>query len=142
MRHIYENKSGKVHRLFLMTENKTSGNQMVFISGARIELNYPGLDNYVPHLLTKVNEYGFDVSASIEAERRSRLPRPEVQVVANSEDNKSVELPSTEVKLETPAIPQEEASKFVLEVTKDDTVKVPGTIKVKAPKKSIFGKNK
>lgn len=144
MRHIYENRSGNVHRLFLMNENKISGSQMVFASGSRIELTYPGLDNYVPHLLIKVNEHGFDVSASVEAERRSRLPLPQAEVLASVENNKSVELSSAETQLKssTEPISTEEVNKLVTEVNKDTNLKVTETTKVKTPKKHLFGKNK
>lgn len=130
MRHIYENQSGKVHRLFLITEDKNGGNQMVFVPGSKIELNYPGLDNYVPHLLAKINEHGYNISASVEAQRRSLLLPEKSEVVVTVEDNKSVEPVSPVVELVV--VTTEEVSEVKLEAKPE--VKEP-----KLPKKKLFG---
>lgn len=135
MRHIYENRSGKVHRLFLITEDRNGGNQMVFVPGSRIDLGYPGLDNYVPHLLAKINEHGYDISMTVEAQRRSLLSDTKSEDVVTSEDTKPSEPVSPVVEL----VPEVKAAEVVVEAEEPEADKKK---LAKEPKKSFFKKEK
>lgn len=104
MRHIYENRTRQVQRLFLLTEDNKSGNQIILSPGSKIELSYPGLDKYVPHLLIKFNEQGFNISNAVVANRRKAQLDSKSEDQAPAVDSKPVELVSPEAPKEAPVV--------------------------------------
>ena len=53
--HIYENRTNKMVTVTLPSEDNKTAAEKVFTPYSRLELSWPGLDQYVPHMLTKVS---------------------------------------------------------------------------------------
>ena len=130
--HIYENRTPKPVTVILPSENNLTASEMTFGPFGRIELMYAGLDQYVPHKLTKVHfENGqlLLTSAPVAVE-----PVVEVTVVVIPE-------PVVEVVVEPVVVPEvvvEEpvAAEEVIEETTTEEVVEEKTAPVKKTKKS------
>lgn len=91
MRYIYQNKSDEPKVVTLVNELKTSISHIPMAAGARLELSYPGLDTFVPHVLARVNENGTDISHTVIAAQRAAAESAAAAAKAEKEDSKSDE---------------------------------------------------
>ena len=78
MRFIYKNITETTQILTLLSDDKTQVTSIPLGAGARVEVSNGNLDIYVPHILARVDENGYDISHTV------------VQAVAA--DTKSAEL--------------------------------------------------
>ena len=91
MRYIYQNKSDQSKVVTLVNELKTSISHIPMAAGAKLELSYPGLDTFVPHVLARVNEQGTDISHTVIAAQRAAAESAAAAAKAEKEDSKSDE---------------------------------------------------
>lgn len=66
---IYKNASNVIRTLTLVAQTGSSASFITIGPGATIELPYPGLDMFVPHLLLRVTREGVDISHVVLANR-------------------------------------------------------------------------
>ena len=94
MRYIYKNITAKSVLLSLASENKHSVSHVPIGPSSTIELSYPGLDLYLPHILARMNESGIDIThlvlrasedAKVAAEKANVKVEPKKQVFSESQ---------------------------------------------------------
>ena len=62
MRYIYKNITATSRLLSLVSQDSHSVSHVPIGAGTTIELSYPGLDLYLPHILARLNEGGQDIT--------------------------------------------------------------------------------
>ena len=62
MQYTYKNITKTLHLLTLVSPQRNSVSHVPLGAGATIELSYPGLDMYLPHILARLDEGGNDIT--------------------------------------------------------------------------------
>jgi len=130
-RYIYSNRTEEIKIVTLISEARTSCNHLPMSPGSKIELNYPGLDMYVPHCLARLDEAGNDISYVVIKERENKL----LELKRAQKDSKSEETkePSNEVNENKQEEVKVEEDKKPVEIQEE--IKIPVEVKVKKSKK-------
>ena len=80
MKYIYTNTTDKNQSVLLATKNQDAVGVRFFVPGASIELDYPGLNLYVPNLLSCIVIENFVATSEIEKPIKIKIP-PKPKVV-------------------------------------------------------------
>lgn len=62
MSYVYKNITSQPQLIAVMNESRTDVSHVPLSPGARIEVNEPSLDMYMPHILARLNEAGNDIT--------------------------------------------------------------------------------
>jgi hypothetical protein len=65
MRFIYKNITETTQIVTLLSDDKTQVTSIPLGAGARVEVSNGNLDIYVPHILSRIDENGYDISHSV-----------------------------------------------------------------------------
>ena len=144
---IYKNASNVIRTLTLVAQTGSSASFITIGPGATIELPYPGLDMFVPHLLLRVTREGVDISHVVLANREresNKKSAKEVVVVNLAPVASESPLPVVNTLVEDPATNSDPVPEKVVEPQPEvpAVLKADSTPDAPQKSKSIFTSSK
>lgn len=130
MSYIYLNNTNQTRIITLVSENRSSASHITIAAGSKIELSYPGLDAYVPHMLLRINELGQNISYLVKPviteKTRLKLAAEAEAKKEVKEEVKEVLVPAIEVAVveEPEEVAVEEAVEEPVDVAVDEIAPV------------------